>query len=281
MVGSWEADSCSVLRPQVPSPPGDEDEDFILVHHSDVQLSEKAEEVYTHLAKILKEQYEVGAPKTQNINWCCQHSQLKLFQSLATFPDELLWVVFFFSFQSFIWFLRLEMYDSLQTVHPPGERRRNNKVSTRFKAAYTRGSRLVYRHRSFASSSVCLKCFSKCFKNTVTTNQTHFTLSFYFAVSLTILYMRWATDPQRWCILSVCVSGLRRWPRAVRRVSMCWSWLSPGGCRLPNITLRSGPSTLSGGLRLQWQPEENMPETLWESRTISDIWVVELALHLV
>lgn len=43
----------------MPSPPGDEDDDFILVHHSDVQLSEKAEQVYTQLAKILKEQYEV------------------------------------------------------------------------------------------------------------------------------------------------------------------------------------------------------------------------------
>lgn len=43
---------------QVPSPPGDEDDDFIMVHHSDVQLSEKSEEVYTQLAKILKEQYE-------------------------------------------------------------------------------------------------------------------------------------------------------------------------------------------------------------------------------
>uniref|UniRef100_A0A3Q1GC44 Coiled-coil and C2 domain containing 1B n=1 Tax=Acanthochromis polyacanthus TaxID=80966 RepID=A0A3Q1GC44_9TELE len=42
----------------VPSPPGDEDEDFILVHHSDVQISEKAEQVYGQLAKILKEQYE-------------------------------------------------------------------------------------------------------------------------------------------------------------------------------------------------------------------------------
>ncbi|XP_030607028.1 coiled-coil and C2 domain-containing protein 1B [Archocentrus centrarchus] len=42
----------------VPSPPGDEDEDFILVHHSDVQITEKAEEVYTQLAKILKEQHE-------------------------------------------------------------------------------------------------------------------------------------------------------------------------------------------------------------------------------
>lgn len=44
---------------QVPSPPGDEDEDFILVHHSEVQSSEKADEVYTQLSKILKEQYEV------------------------------------------------------------------------------------------------------------------------------------------------------------------------------------------------------------------------------
>ncbi|XP_043119738.1 coiled-coil and C2 domain-containing protein 1B isoform X2 [Puntigrus tetrazona] len=43
---------------KVPSPPGDEDEDFILVNHSDVQISEKAEEVYTQLTKLLKEQYE-------------------------------------------------------------------------------------------------------------------------------------------------------------------------------------------------------------------------------
>uniref|UniRef100_W5M8F7 Coiled-coil and C2 domain containing 1B n=1 Tax=Lepisosteus oculatus TaxID=7918 RepID=W5M8F7_LEPOC len=48
----------SVDITKVPSPPGDEDEDFILVHHSDVQLSERAEEVYSQLAKILKEQYE-------------------------------------------------------------------------------------------------------------------------------------------------------------------------------------------------------------------------------
>uniref|UniRef100_A0A3Q4BV14 Coiled-coil and C2 domain-containing protein 1B n=1 Tax=Mola mola TaxID=94237 RepID=A0A3Q4BV14_MOLML len=42
----------------VPSPPGDEDDDFILVHHSDVQITEKSEEVYIQLVKILKEQYE-------------------------------------------------------------------------------------------------------------------------------------------------------------------------------------------------------------------------------
>lgn len=45
---------------QVPSPPGDEDEDFILIHHSEVQNSDKAEQVYTQLANILKEQYEVN-----------------------------------------------------------------------------------------------------------------------------------------------------------------------------------------------------------------------------
>ncbi|XP_047444781.1 coiled-coil and C2 domain-containing protein 1B isoform X2 [Mugil cephalus] len=42
----------------VPSPPGDEDEEFILIHHSDVQVSEKVEQVYTQLANILKEQHE-------------------------------------------------------------------------------------------------------------------------------------------------------------------------------------------------------------------------------
>lgn len=43
---------------KVPSPPGDEEEDFILVHHSDVQISEKSEQVYTQLTKLLKEQHE-------------------------------------------------------------------------------------------------------------------------------------------------------------------------------------------------------------------------------
>ncbi|KAG9334095.1 hypothetical protein JZ751_009187, partial [Albula glossodonta] len=38
--------------------PVDISKDFILVHHSDVHLSEKAEEVYSQLAKLLKEQYD-------------------------------------------------------------------------------------------------------------------------------------------------------------------------------------------------------------------------------
>ncbi|XP_058274515.1 coiled-coil and C2 domain-containing protein 1B isoform X1 [Hemibagrus wyckioides] len=43
---------------KVPSPPADEDEDFIVVHHSEVEMSERAEEVYTQLSTMLKEQYE-------------------------------------------------------------------------------------------------------------------------------------------------------------------------------------------------------------------------------
>ncbi|XP_043941898.1 coiled-coil and C2 domain-containing protein 1B [Protopterus annectens] len=43
---------------KVPSPPADEDDDFVLVHHSDAKLSEKTEELYEQLMKMLKEQYE-------------------------------------------------------------------------------------------------------------------------------------------------------------------------------------------------------------------------------
>ncbi|XP_072919106.1 coiled-coil and C2 domain-containing protein 1B isoform X1 [Hemitrygon akajei] len=45
---------------KVPSPPEDEqnDNDFIIVHHNDVQISAKIDEVYTHLINLLKEQNE-------------------------------------------------------------------------------------------------------------------------------------------------------------------------------------------------------------------------------
>ncbi|TST47716.1 Coiled-coil and C2 domain-containing protein 1B [Bagarius yarrelli] len=43
---------------KVPSPPADEDEDFIVVHHSEVEMSERDEEVYAQLNTMLKEQYE-------------------------------------------------------------------------------------------------------------------------------------------------------------------------------------------------------------------------------
>ncbi|KAM5247658.1 coiled-coil and C2 domain-containing protein 1B isoform 2-T2 [Ctenodactylus gundi] len=43
---------------KVPSPLTDEESDFILIHHEDLRLSQKAEEVYTQLQKMLLEQYE-------------------------------------------------------------------------------------------------------------------------------------------------------------------------------------------------------------------------------
>lgn len=64
---------------QVPSPPGDEDEDFILVHHSDVQISEKAEEVYTQLAKILKEQHEVKPQQSLYKKFFLKFNGIKFF----------------------------------------------------------------------------------------------------------------------------------------------------------------------------------------------------------
>ncbi|KAM7100082.1 coiled-coil and C2 domain-containing protein 1B isoform 1-T2 [Molossus nigricans] len=43
---------------KVPSPLTDEEGDFILIHHEDLRLSQKAEEVYVHLQKMLLEQHE-------------------------------------------------------------------------------------------------------------------------------------------------------------------------------------------------------------------------------
>lgn len=44
----------------MPSPLTDEEGDFILIHHEDLRLSQKAEEVYAQLQKMLLEQHEVG-----------------------------------------------------------------------------------------------------------------------------------------------------------------------------------------------------------------------------
>uniref|UniRef100_A0A8C8R7T7 Coiled-coil and C2 domain-containing protein 1B n=1 Tax=Pelusios castaneus TaxID=367368 RepID=A0A8C8R7T7_9SAUR len=48
----------SVDISKLPSPPTDDESDFIFIHHEDVKLSQKAEEVYTQLIKLLKEQHE-------------------------------------------------------------------------------------------------------------------------------------------------------------------------------------------------------------------------------
>ncbi|XP_009870318.1 PREDICTED: coiled-coil and C2 domain-containing protein 1B, partial [Apaloderma vittatum] len=43
---------------KLPSPPTDDEGDFIFIHHEDVRLSQKADEVYTQLIKLLKDQHE-------------------------------------------------------------------------------------------------------------------------------------------------------------------------------------------------------------------------------
>ncbi|XP_052521687.1 coiled-coil and C2 domain-containing protein 1B [Tympanuchus pallidicinctus] len=43
---------------KLPSPPTDEEGGFIFIHHEDVRLSQKADEVYTQLIKLLKDQHE-------------------------------------------------------------------------------------------------------------------------------------------------------------------------------------------------------------------------------
>lgn len=50
---------CGVLVLQLPSPPTDDEGDFIFIHHEDVRLSQKADEVYAQLIKLLKDQHEV------------------------------------------------------------------------------------------------------------------------------------------------------------------------------------------------------------------------------
>ncbi|XP_030310694.1 coiled-coil and C2 domain-containing protein 1B isoform X2 [Calypte anna] len=43
---------------KLPSPPTDDEADFIFIHHEDVRLSQKADEVYAQLVKLLKDQHE-------------------------------------------------------------------------------------------------------------------------------------------------------------------------------------------------------------------------------
>ncbi|XP_014864314.1 PREDICTED: coiled-coil and C2 domain-containing protein 1B isoform X1 [Poecilia mexicana] len=67
----------------LPSPPGDEEDDFILVHHSDVQVSEKAGPVYTQLCSILKEQHEKCLTYSKQFTHLGNVSETTKFEKLA------------------------------------------------------------------------------------------------------------------------------------------------------------------------------------------------------
>ena len=58
---------CGALVLQLPSPPTDEEGGFIFIHHEDVRLSQKADEVYTQLIKLLKDQHEVTVLSLQKM----------------------------------------------------------------------------------------------------------------------------------------------------------------------------------------------------------------------
>lgn len=56
---------------QLPSPPTDDEGDFIFIHHEDVRLSQKADEVYAQLIKLLKDQHEVTVTSFLEMFWFC------------------------------------------------------------------------------------------------------------------------------------------------------------------------------------------------------------------
>lgn len=58
---------CGGFVLQLPSPPTDEEGGFIFIHHEDVRLSQKADEVYTQLIKLLKDQHEVTVLSLQKM----------------------------------------------------------------------------------------------------------------------------------------------------------------------------------------------------------------------
>lgn len=59
---------CGIV--QLPSPLTDDESDFIFIHHDDVKLSQKVEEVYAKLIKLLKDQHEVTTFSFQCIIMC-------------------------------------------------------------------------------------------------------------------------------------------------------------------------------------------------------------------
>ncbi|XP_062843686.1 coiled-coil and C2 domain-containing protein 1B isoform X2 [Trichomycterus rosablanca] len=68
---------------KVPSPLGDEDEGFIMVHHADVQISQKAEEVYAQLTAMLKEQYEKCTTYSKQFSHMGNVAETTKFENMA------------------------------------------------------------------------------------------------------------------------------------------------------------------------------------------------------
>ncbi|XP_053169623.1 coiled-coil and C2 domain-containing protein 1B [Hemicordylus capensis] len=68
---------------KLPSPPTDDEGDFIFIHHEDVRLSEKAEEVYVQLIKLLKDQHEKCLQYSKQFTHLGNVTETSRFEKLA------------------------------------------------------------------------------------------------------------------------------------------------------------------------------------------------------
>ncbi|KAJ7332723.1 hypothetical protein JRQ81_014903 [Phrynocephalus forsythii] len=68
---------------KLPSPPTDDEGDFIFIHHEDVRLSQKAEEVYVQLMKLLGDQYEKCVQYSKQFTHLGNVAETSRFEKLA------------------------------------------------------------------------------------------------------------------------------------------------------------------------------------------------------
>ncbi|XP_020643775.3 coiled-coil and C2 domain-containing protein 1B [Pogona vitticeps] len=68
---------------KLPSPPTDDEGDFIFIHHEDVRLSQKAEEVYMQLMKLLRDQYEKCVQYSKQFTHLGNVAETSRFEKLA------------------------------------------------------------------------------------------------------------------------------------------------------------------------------------------------------
>lgn len=68
---------------KLPSPPTDDEGDFIFIHHEDVRISQKSEEVYVQLIKLLKDQYDKCIQYSKQFTHLGNVSETSRFEKLA------------------------------------------------------------------------------------------------------------------------------------------------------------------------------------------------------
>ncbi|XP_061094950.1 coiled-coil and C2 domain-containing protein 1B-like [Conger conger] len=67
----------------VPSPPTDEEDDFVVINHIDVQISQRDDQVYSQLSMLLKEQYEKCATYSMQFSHLGNITETIKFETMA------------------------------------------------------------------------------------------------------------------------------------------------------------------------------------------------------